>query len=821
MSDRITNPWAQQLGLTATPLFGRERPDANHQHLALLDGVRASFLLSSDSSEDISAAPDWAWSSDVRHHILLKQRQIVVTRTSGSKTIFERASVESRLAEFLRYLELDSDSQKIVGVIDHLIRLFRQHRTTLRQAKMSSVSDLQSFLYLLAISEEQDSLSAHHHGEGLIEKYSLGDFDPTQLSDSYVFRFVEAVRLSSTSMRRLLTPLTVRHAGGALFQEAHAEILSDPIQMTLFGLANAAQQRLDLSRLGVYYTPPGLARTLTEIAIEPHLNRDVIKINDPACGSGIFLCEAIRVLQRRKYAGKVVLFGHDISHSAVQMARFSIACALLDWPGHQVNWNVESADFFDALITRHRFNVVLMNPPFLSWEALTSEQREFVRDVLEDKYAGRPDLSTAFIQESLTHLSPGGTLATLLPRGVLDSKSGRKWREALLSKNDVRLIGTFGEHGLFRHAMVSIGAAIFERKRPDAATVMVWADERPNSAEGALRALRRQLATNNLIDERSANWSIYSMKSRDLATRKTWLPTPNALGGTLDLIEKKRLPRVEQLFTVRQGIKTGLNEAFIISDDELKVLPSKEMRFFRRVVNGEDIAGGHIRSSMNIFYVPNLFTSKKQLLDEVPVFGRKLLAYENSLKRRPRTNPQRWWEPVWPRKDLAARTPRILTKMFGGLNMAAPDAKGEFLPLQAFAWMPNHLALNVGEGLEEAALWWYCRILNSRIFFLLRREFAAAITSGGQLDVSPKYVGDVPIPTPGRDDLISLASIGEPDLAASWQNDEIVAAAYGTHIELWPAYAADYTALFERTRSVPTGNLQQKIRVQVWRHIPA
>jgi hypothetical protein len=159
--------------------------------------------------------------------------------------------------------------------------------------------------------------------------------------------------------------------------------------------------------------------------------------------------------------------------------------------------------------------------------------------------------------------------------------------------------------------------------------------------------------------------------------------------------------------------------------------------------------------------------------------------------------------------------------MFGGLNMAAPDAKGEFLPLQAFAWMPNHLALNVGEGLEEAALWWYCRILNSRIFFLLRREFAAAITSGGQLDVSPKYVGDVPIPTPGRDDLISLASIGEPDLAASRQNDEIVAAAYGTHIELWPAYAADYTALFERTRSVPTGNLQQKIRVQVWRHIPA
>ena len=90
-------------------------------------------------------------------------------------------------------------------------------------------------------------------------------------------------------MRRLLTPLTVRHAGGALFQEAQAEIISNPIQMTLFGLADAARQRLDdLSRLGVYYTPPGLARTLTEIAIESHLGRDRIVIQR-SCMRHIFM----------------------------------------------------------------------------------------------------------------------------------------------------------------------------------------------------------------------------------------------------------------------------------------------------------------------------------------------------------------------------------------------------------------------------------------------------------------------------------------------------------------------------------------------------
>jgi hypothetical protein len=792
MIERARNSWAQRLGLIATALFGRERPNSDYQHLALLDGVRASFLLSTEGGEDIAAAPDWAWSSNVRHHVLLEPKKVIVSSTSGRKDTFDRPSVESKLPEFLRYLELDSDSQKVTSAVDYLVSLFRRHRTTLRERNRRGAPDLESFLYLLAITQEQDAIGAHHEGEVVIKKYHLNSFDPTQLNEDYVRRFAEDTQLSAPSMRRLLTPLTVRHAGGVLFQEAHAEILSDPIQMTLFGLADAAHQKLDLAPLGAFYTPPGLARTLTEIAIEPHLRRDVIKIHDPACGSGIFLCEAIRVLQRKNYSGKILLSGCDISPPAVQMARFALACALLDWPSHQVDWAIDQKDFFDALITNQKSDIILMNPPFLSWQGLTSEQKEFVRDVLEDKFAGRPDLSTAFIQESLIHLSPEGTLATLLPRGVLDSKMGHKWRQGILAKNDVRLIGTFGDHGLFRHAMVSVGAAVFaRRKRKNSSVTMIWADERFGSADSALRALRRQASSRQAPEDRSTNWSIYSKKATDLANQKSWLPTPNALGLLLDSIKKRDFPRVEQLFTVRQGIKTGLNEAFLVTADEFDDLPSSERKYFRRVANGEDIAGGSVHSTMYIFYVPKVFASKRQLLDAAPVFGRKISIHENALKRRPKSDPKRWWEPIWPRLDLAHRTPRILTKMFGALNMAAVDAAGEFLPLQAYAWMPNAAASHIDKGLDEAALWWYCRILNSRIFFLIRREFAAAITSGGQLDVSQKYINDVPIPSPSRDELIRIASTGRIDVANSRENNEIVAAAYGTSLELWPTYATD------------------------------
>src|ERR1700733_432369 len=150
MSEHAARLWAEQLGLVATPLFGRERTDDESRHSALLDGVRASFLMSDEGEDESIEVADWAWSANVHHHVSLKQKQIVVSRASGRAETFERRTVESKLAEFLRYLELDSDSQKIVGVIDHLIRLFRRHRATLRESKKAGiVSDLESFLYLL------------------------------------------------------------------------------------------------------------------------------------------------------------------------------------------------------------------------------------------------------------------------------------------------------------------------------------------------------------------------------------------------------------------------------------------------------------------------------------------------------------------------------------------------------------------------------------------------------------------------------------------------------------------------------------------------
>ena len=103
-------------------------------------------------------------------------------------------------------------------------------------------------------------------------------------------RLREELRYNRLAGRRAELSLTMRHAAGMVFQEAHAELLTEPLQPQLFGLAPVPARGVPRSQLGAYYTPPGLARTLAEFAVADHLHKPEITIVDPACGSGSLSC---------------------------------------------------------------------------------------------------------------------------------------------------------------------------------------------------------------------------------------------------------------------------------------------------------------------------------------------------------------------------------------------------------------------------------------------------------------------------------------------------------------------------------------------------
>ena len=377
----------------------------------------------------------------------------------------------------------------------------------------------------------------------------------------------------------------------------------------LFGLAPARAGAVR-TQLGAYYTPPGLARTLADLAIADHLHKPEIRIVDPACGSGIFLCEVLRALERHNYQGHVDLIGLDVSATAIAMAQFALDHGdFIDQRG--LTTAVRTVDF---LSMDERLDAdVVSDESTVSCHAGNGCRRARAAAANSGRRLRyRPDLSMAFTSLALHHLQPGGTLATLLPAGALSQTGGVRWRDALLRGNDIALIAVLGDHGLFRDALVNVAALVLRKadQPTDVSSTMLWASQKRGAGSAALRRLRRWHAGNRNA-ERTIDWSIYPTSQRLLENRDDWTPRPYRLGDLPErLIATAGVTTVETLFHVELGVRAGnIGSALQIGAAEYERLPGREKKLFRPVAETRSIRNGRIQPVTWIFYPDKPMTS--------------------------------------------------------------------------------------------------------------------------------------------------------------------------------------------------------------------
>lgn len=74
--------WAEAFGLAQAPLFEEGEASTPNNHHVLLDGGHGSFALSEGEGEDWrrEGSADWAWSSNLPHHVAVTDQKVTVTR---------------------------------------------------------------------------------------------------------------------------------------------------------------------------------------------------------------------------------------------------------------------------------------------------------------------------------------------------------------------------------------------------------------------------------------------------------------------------------------------------------------------------------------------------------------------------------------------------------------------------------------------------------------------------------------------------------------------------------------------------------------------
>ena len=738
----LPQAWADRFGLARVPLFGGGPADAG-VHDVLLDGGLGSFALSVCAEEPSSGrARDWAWSCNVPHHVAATDDEIVVVRWDDpNERRLPRARVEDDLASFYGAVVRDR-VRSTRSVVDHMLWVFRRVRSLLSERGLPDHRCMEAFLAVIE--------------QAMVVPTGLNDFSarPGLLRDLPVEAVGGLVRdLRTPADRALLEPqflpdLAVRHAGSEIFQEAHFELLQTG-QRDMLGYIGPATSK-SVTRGGVHFTPPALARSLVEqtfAQLQDLRGWKRLTILDPACGSAAFLHEALRALERLGFEGQLTLIGYDVSEPAVAMAEFVLKHATQDWqPDGGCTFQIKRRD---SLVNKlPPADVVLINPPFISWMGQTGEQRATMRDVLGPK--GRGDLSMAFIARALTAVRPGGAFGTVMPASLFGLKSARQWREKLLEEFNLGLVVSLGDFRIFAYAHVQTAMLVLTRPTDSApppqedVTVLVAGDDRSATGD-ALRVLRRGAYGG----ERHVQ--LFRLRQEHFRKSPVWrLTSPELRRAIGRFSESGTAVLVRELFDVHQGVRTGDKRAFLLPDADYQRLPDRERGWFRPAITSDSFDGGDVRATRYVFYPYRDGELSIRQLDElkrwVPrYYERHLAPFEAHLSQRSRVQGGRWWELAEPRRTWATdMSPRIVSKTFASTDSFAVDEGGRFVVVQGHAWLLKPDVLDES-GTELDALAAYVAIFNSPAFVRLLGVYCSHL-DGGFVELRPSYVNEVPIP---------------------------------------------------------------------------
>lgn len=343
-----------------------------------------------------------------------------------------------------------------------------------------------------------------------------------------------------------------------------------------------------------------------------------IKILDPACGSGAFLLKAVDVLleihkgilsikesrgafaakarkkkgnstqlmldkwQEEAVAAEIIennIYGVDVNEESVEITRLSLFLRissknrkLIDLSKNirQGNSLIEDESFagslafnwntkFKEIMNQGGFDVVIGNPPYVR-----SMQTVAIKPYLQKNYttyAGDADLYVYFFEKGISLLKDGGIFSIIVSSKFTKARYALNLRNYLLSF-DIRSFIDFGDLPVFEDASTYPCIITIHKSKPSGKIKSYKVDSLSfASLDDYLNNKERMV---EYFPHNADGWYFEDDNVKDLLSKI------QDKGQPLDTIVKS-----DQFF---RGITTGFNQAFVITENQRKVLIEKDRK---------------------------------------------------------------------------------------------------------------------------------------------------------------------------------------------------------------------------------------------------
>ncbi len=397
-----------------------------------------------------------------------------------------------------------------------------------------------------------------------------------------------------------------------------------------------------------------------------------LRIVDPACGSGVFLVTAFDFMKAEmtRVNDKIAalkgdkagmhlgdlfdpdseiltnnLFGVDVNAESIEIAKLSlwiktarrgktldsldrnlrVGDSLIEdsnfaYLAHGFTWKEAFADVF----AEGGFDIVLGNPPYVRMELLKA-----LKPYLEKRFevvSDRADLYAYFFEQGLKLLKPGGRLGYISSSTFFKTGSGKPLRDFLRREATLETVVDFGDLQIFE-GVTTYPAILTLRREPPAKNHEIRFWNVTDLPDSNFRATFAKLSeTYPQAGLSSGSWELESP----------------ALKALRDKIRSGRPTLKEVYGSPLYGIKTGLNEAFVIDTPtkaRLCAEDPKSAELLKPFLEGKDLKRWRAEPrGLWLIYIPK----NRIAIDDYPAIRDWLLPFKERLEKR--ATKQEWFE---------------------------------------------------------------------------------------------------------------------------------------------------------------------------------
>jgi len=475
--------------------------------------------------------------------------------------------------------------------------------------------------------------------------------------------------------------------------------------------------------LGQVYTPHELIdKMLSQVFRMKSINKN-LKILDPSCGGGYFLTESFKRIKSElndvddKYIIENMLYGIDIDDFSIFLTKINI---LFISDEDNVRFNIYNMDFLIDDTDIGDFDIIVGNPPYVGHKNTSAEYKRILYEKYADVFYDKADISYCFFQKGKSLMKYNGVLSFITSRYFLEALYADRLREYLKENFTIVSLADYSGRTTFKNAMVS------------PAIITLFNLVGNNNQFPYVKYINDQIESFRYDQDKLKNtgWTILKDADEQLFNRI------NAICNT----------SVMDVCSIKQGIITGLDKAFIV-DEEIIKNHNIEEKLLRKWIKNSSISKSDIKYNDLYLIYTNLIDDEKNYPNTIYYLSQ--FKERLSDRRECKNGYRKWYELQWGRIQSDFENPKITFPYKSRGNNFHYDENGYFC--SADIYIMNNFRDDISHN-------YLLNYLNSSVFEFYFKCIAKKV-GNGLYEYYPNKLNSARIYLPAENQLKNISDL--------------------------------------------------------------